>query len=494
MLKILSASQARALDAWTIQNNPISSIDLMEEACRAFAHWFVARFDTSKKIGIICGTGNNGGDGMGIARILSDTGYSVVVWSIAEGKETEDFIINKKRLPDEVTLKPFGIEFKDTKHDVLIDAIFGSGLSRSAEGEFKDAIDLVNASEAVRVAVDIPSGLFADRHSGGAIVKADFTVSFQLPKLAFMMPENGAFAGEWHVVDIGLNQTFIDQTETLNFYVDKKSVSGLLKTRKVFSHKGDYGKALLIAGSHGKMGACVLGARACLRSGVGLLTVHVPECGYAILQTSVPEAMVSVDEHKQIFTNANDPGQFDVIGIGPGIGQADETVAGLKAVLNSRKALILDADALNMIAAHRELLHLIPKDSILTPHPKEFERLVGKWSDDFERLEKQRALSRELKSVVVLKGAYTSISGVAGEIFFNSTGNPGMATGGTGDVLTGIITGLRAQGYSALDASVMGVWLHGAAGDIVAKEKGMNSLIASDLIERLPSAFMSLEM
>lgn len=493
MLKVLDNSKIKELDAYTILHDPVASIDLMERACHAFVKWFVARYEPSKKIGIICGTGNNGGDGLGIGRILSDWGYPVALWVVrGPVKETEDFRTNLGRLDGKLEV----LEFSDSAGpgifsscEILIDAIFGSGLSRSPEGTYERAIQSCNSANAVRIAVDVPSGLFTDKHSSGPIVKANHTVSFQLPKLAFFFPENHIYVGDWHIVDIGLSKAFVQNAVTSHYYLTKKSVKRILRPRSTFSHKGDYGKALLIAGSYGKMGACVLAARASLRSGLGLLTVHVPKVGYSILQSTVPEAMISIDGQNEIFSGIPSLEPFDVIGMGPGIGQAKETVAACRKVLQSGKPLVLDADALNILSSHHEFLDIIPAGSILTPHPGEFERLAGPWKEDLERLEKQVRLSKETKSVIILKGAYTSITFPDGDVYFNSTGNPGMSTGGSGDVLTGILTGLLAQKYTPKETATLGVYLHGLSGDLASREKGMNSLIASDLIDFLPEAF-----
>jgi len=493
MLKILDVGQIKSCDAYTIQHEPIASIDLMERACRAFVSWFTPRFTLTQKVGIVCGTGNNGGDGLGIARILIDWGYSVKVWVVrGEVKTTDDFDKNLSRLAGKADLFDITAEVdQGLFHDrhVLVDAVFGSGLSRPADGIYAQAITCINKTQATTIAVDIPSGLLSDRHSTGAIVKANYTVSFQLPKLAFMLPENNPFVGDWHLVDIGLSKKYLDEIDVSYFFLTRKGVKRKMKLRSKFDHKGNNGKALLIAGSYGKMGACILGARAALRSGIGLLTLHVPPSGYNIVQTSVPEAMTSIDANEKIFTAAGPVDGFDVIGIGPGIGQDQRTAGGFAEVLQHGKPTVIDAAGLNILAGHREMLLRVPPGSILTPHPKEFERLAGSWSNDFDRLEKQKQLARDTKSVIVLKGAHTSIALPDGNVFFNSTGNPGMATGGSGDVLTGILTGLRAQGYSAGDTAILGVYLHGLSGDLAYQEKGMNSLIASDLIDQIPLAF-----
>jgi NAD(P)H-hydrate epimerase len=494
MLKILSTSQIRELDAYTIQHRPIASIDLMENACHAVFTWITEHYSPEKKMGIVCGTGNNGGDGLGIARLLSGAGYKVQVW-IVKGNvsESADFKVNLQRLSGKVDVSYISEKNQAgelSSPDIIIDAIFGSGLSRPAEGIYADVINSINESNAEKIAIDIPSGLMADKPSEGAIVKARHTLSFQVPKLAFLFPKHHEFVGNWVLLDIGLHKDFLRKIETPYYYFIRKDVRKILHVRSKFDHKGKFGHALLVAGGFGKMGAAVLAARAALRAGLGLLTVHVPRSGYNILQTTIPEAMASIDEQGDVFANCPSLNGYNAIGIGPGLGQSEITVQAFRQILiKSKTPFVIDADALNMLAGHRELLQLVPPGSILTPHPKEFERIAGEWKNEFERLEKQKRLAHELKSVVVLKGANTAIASPDGKVFFNSSGNPGMAKGGSGDVLTGILTGLMAQQYSALEAAQLGVFLHGFAGDLGAYEKGMNCLIASDIIEFLPEAF-----
>ena len=491
MLKILNTSQIKALDDYTIKHEPIASIDLMERACHAFVSWFNLHFDSSKKVGVVCGTGNNGGDGLGVARLLKEWGFQVKVW-IVRGSvpESADFKINLQRLK----AKAFDIKAEIdqelfTGQDILIDAIFGSGLSRPPEGIYAYTIRHINQSKAIRVAIDIPSGFMVDKPSDGEIVHANHTVSFQLPKLSFLFPKSEAFVGAWHIVNIGLNESFIRQTESNYFLLEQTDIKTMLHERNKFSHKGNFGHALLIAGSYGKMGAAVLSARAAMRSGLGLLTVHVPKRCYEIIQTSVPEAMASVDASDEWFSSIPAISNYSSIGVGPGIGQENQTVQALKELLKSfNKPVVLDADALNIIGANKELQEYIPKGSILTPHPREFERIVGSWSNDFERLKKQLELSKKTNCIVLLKGANTSISTPEGKVYFNNTGNPGMATGGSGDVLTGLVTGLLAQGYTSEESAILGVWIHGLAGDRAAIE-GQETLIASDIIDHLPEAF-----
>ena len=497
VMKILSAQQIRELDAFTIAKTPIESIDLMERACRAFMNWFAGRFHGWERVGIVCGTGNNGGDGMGIARMLREQGYDPRCWIVKAGMPvTDDFTVNLNRAQGsqvsvfEVTEPAPGI-FDEC--DVVIDALFGSGLSRPAEGLYAWVIEEMNRADALRIAVDIPSGLRADVSSSGPIVRCDYTISFQLPKLAFLLAQNYPFVGEWVLVDIGLNREFIRGANTPFYFTRGKAIRRLLRHRNRFDHKGTFGHALLIAGSLGKVGAAVLGSRAALRTGVGLLTVHVPQCGNVVLQSTVPEAMLSLDRDEGMFTSPPALDNYAALGIGPGLGRNSGTVQALEFVLNHyKKPIVLDADALNILAENRQLINAIPEGSIMTPHLKEFERLTGKTADDFARLEALKEFAIKTRSVTVLKGAYTAIADPTGAIYFNSTGNPGMATGGAGDVLTGIITGLLAQGYSSIDAARIGVFVHGLSGDMAARERGMTSLIASDIIEFLAPAFLKL--
>lgn len=499
MQKILSSKQIRELDAYTIEHDGIESIDLMERACRSFFNWFVEKFQDRCSVGVICGSGNNGGDGAGIARMLKERGYEVTIWLVhGAGSATEDFKINLERARAvkvkiyEIVDQPEDMSFLDSC-DVIIDALFGSGLNRPVSGLSKWVIDSMNAADIIRVAVDIPSGLMADGPSEGSVVSADYTVAFQVPKLSFFLPECYRYVGTWTLVDIGLNKDFLKTAVTNYKAVTLKAVRRLLKKRSKFDHKGTYGHALLIAGSLGKLGAAVLSSRAALRSGLGLLTVHIPRCGNIVLQSGIPEAMVSLDRNEEVFASPPALESFDVIGVGPGIGKATDTVKALRIVLeNFRRPVVIDADALNIISENREFMQLIPPGSILTPHPKEFERLVGKWANDFERLSKQRELAIRLKSVVLVKGAFTAIADPQGDIYFNTTGNPGMATGGSGDTLTGILTGLLAQKYESIAATVLGVYLHGLSGDIAVSERGLNGLIASDIIDFLHRAFQHL--
>ena len=502
-MKILNVDQIRALDQSTIEHEPIAPINLMERAALAFVDWFIDRFPDTTLTKIFCGLGNNGGDGMAIARLLLERNYPIEVYVVRYApRESEDCVHNHRRLKlvlDSIHYIESAKEIPTIRHtDVIIDSILGSGLSRATDGIVKDAIEAINRAPATVVSVDIASGLYVDKPNGpdDVIIEPDHTVTFQLPKLAFMQPRSGRYVGEWHIVDIQLRKRYIDLAPTPYYYTQPQDARLLLRKRDRYANKGTFGHALLIVGSYGKMGAAVLASKACLRSGVGLLTVHVPKCGYTVLQTAVPEAMCVPDEHANVLTGVPDhemgeskitsPADYSTVGIGPGIGQAPETLAMLKDLLKSlKKPMVVDADALNLLATNRDLLARLPPNSILTPHPKEFERLTQKWTDDYQKLDMLRDFARQYKVVVVLKGAHTAVATPDGDIHFNSTGNPGLSTGGTGDVLTGILTALLAQNYDPVEAAVLGVFAHGLAGDRVAEQRGQIGMIADDVIGAL---------
>ncbi len=499
-MKIFNVDQIRRADQYTIEHEPIKSIDLMERASIAFVEWFESEFEPGRKVFVFCGTGNNGGDGLAIARILGKKNWEVVAISVCRSaKQSPDFTINYHKLAEVQELS--NIENSDDllfdvhESDIIIDAIFGSGLTRAIEGIYAETIDFINKSRATIVSVDVPSGLFIDDVSPkGAIIKADLVITFQQPKLAFLLSENSAYLKDWVVADIGLHPDFLHETDANYIYIEKPFIKSLLRKRTRFEHKGNFGRALIIAGSHGKMGAAVLSAKACVKTGAGLVTAHVPGCGYQIMQTSIPEVMVSVDYNKKFLTGIPDISEYDSIGVGPGIDKNIETYEMITQLLtNYKKPIVLDADALNIIAKEPSMMKMLPAGSILTPHPGEFRRMVGFWNDDFERLEQQIIISKEYNVYIVLKGGHTSISTPEGKVYFNSTGNPGMATGGSGDVLTGMITSLLGQGYSSLHAALLGVFLHGLSGDVALDLLGEESLSASDLINYLPQAFMEIK-
>ncbi len=506
-MKILNAEQVKKLDAYTIKNEPILSISLMERAARICTEWILDRFPANTPVSIFAGPGNNGGDGLAIARMLCEKGFSVRVY-ICGNKMSSDSLINYERLLiQKLSYIKFIIAPEDfpriKSNEVIIDALFGSGLARPLTGLFNDIIQFLNRSSATTISIDIPSGFFSEDNSqltksldGGFTnaVRADYTLTLELPFLSFLFPESQFHVGELKILPIGLSKTFLDEIETDYQYVDKEFAASLLKKRKKFDHKGNLGHALIIAGSYGKMGAAILACKACLRSGVGLLTTHVPVSGYEIMQTSVPEAMVCIDESESRFCKTEEQGNYTAIGLGPGLGTRTFTINLLGNLLkNSEKPVVLDADALNILAENREMLKNLPVNSILTPHPGEFRRLVGEWKNFYERLKTQIDFAKKYKVYLILKGANTCITTPTGICYFNSSGNPGMATAGSGDVLTGIITSLLAQGYTSENASILGVYLHGLAGDLAAEEFGQQALIANDIINCLGIAYKSLE-
>ncbi len=507
-MKILSTQQVREADAFTISHEPISPIDLMERAAKACAEWIFNKYGNAFRYLIVCGNGNNGGDGLAIARLLNDQGCFVEIYivRVAE-KDSENFSENLNRLKQLKSNVNFienaaEIHFPIQEHFLFIDAVFGSGLSREPQGLAANVIDKMNSISAMKIAIDIPSGLFCDDNSENEykhVVRAAYTLCFQQPKMAFMFSENSSFVGNLVLLNINLHQDYILQAKTSNYYITHDTAKSFLRNRPLFSHKGNFGHALLVVGSEGKMGAAVLCAQACLRSGVGLLSLNIPEVGNSILQIAVPEAMLQLNDSEKIISGRIKTGpksetEFSAIGIGPGIGTEKETAQALKLLLNEFDGpIVLDADALNIISENKTWLAFLPKGTILTPHPGEFDRLTENHKTGFERLNSQRALALKHGIYIVLKGAHTSIACPDGSVFYNSSGNPGMATGGSGDVLTGIITGLRAQGYFPQAACILGVYLHGLSGDIAASVQSEHSLIASDIIEHLGGAWRMLQ-
>jgi ADP-dependent NAD(P)H-hydrate dehydratase / NAD(P)H-hydrate epimerase len=501
-MKLLTLDQIRAWDTYTIEHEPITSIDLMERASTVFTNWFTTLYDSEKTIYVFCGTGNNGGDGLAIARLLHQKFYNVKVFIChLSQSESNDFKTNIARLPLRSEILRGYLNENDTfplieKDAIIIDAMLGSGLSRPITGFWASFFEYLNESNNEIVSVDMPSGLFSDKtikNTEGVAIEANHVFSFEIPKLSFFLPENQHFIQSFSYESIGLNKEFLENIHSNNIYTTFDFVKKIVKKRDKFSHKGSFGHALLVVGSFGMAGAAVLAARACMRSGVGVLTVHTPQCNRIILQTNVPEAMVRTDADEFAISQNNDSVIYEAIGIGSGIGKAGRTASALKIYLSkTTQPMVIDADALNLIADNPEMLLLIPKHSILTPHPKEFERLFGKTKDDFERLELLRNKAKSLKINILMKGAHTIVANTEGVCFFNSTGNAGMATAGSGDVLTGIITGLLAQGYEPSDAAILGVYLHGLAGDFAAEKVGQEALIASDIVENLGFAFKEL--
>ena len=493
-MKILSAPQIKELDKFTIENEPIESIKLMERAATAFVRWFTEKFHKEQRVVIFCGSGDNGADGLAVGRMLIQKMFEVAIYHIHSKKTSENYQTNEERLShlgfiNEIsTIKDIPALSRDT---IIIDALFGSGINKAIEGLYADVITAINKAETTVVSIDMPSGLYMDKQNETTtIVNATYTASFQIPKLAFMFPQNHEYVGDWYILYIGLSRAFIETAETNYYYTDEQFIKKLVKPRGKFSHKGNYGKALIISGRYGMLGASVLSAKACLRSGTGLVKVYVPEAGFFVLQNDLPEVIVLTDPHPEMITALPDLTEYSAIGVGPGLGESPETTAAFEKLLTATKVpLVIDASALNILSAKKELLTKIPANSILTPHPLEFERLAGKSTNDYDRLEKAKAFCKQYKIYLVLKGAHSTIINPEGIIHFNSTGNPGMAKAGSGDVLTGVITGLLAQGYTSQEACILGVFLHGYAGDSAARKLSQASMLASDIVDGITYFF-----
>lgn len=498
-MKILLTSQVKEADKLTIANEPVSSIRLMERASLSFTRWFLKKFNSSNPVVVFAGSGNNGGDALAIARLLIERQYTVRVYLIQTAESlSDDCAINLNRLrncisPEMINPSDIQILPKIYHDDIIIDGIFGSGLNRPVEGGIAELIRYINNSPGKIVSVDIPSGLFGEDNLKNIplnIIRANNTVTFEFPFLSFFMSENEVYTGIWEVIPIGLHKESIDKLNSQYSTIDTLRIRGLLIPRKKYSHKGTYGHALIIAGRQGMMGAAVLCARACLRGGSGLTTVCIPDSGCDIIQGSVPEALTKSGGNGNVISELPDITPYQAIAFGPAVGTSAETEKTMfELIRKSSVPLVLDADALTILSEHKEWLNRLPVGSVITPHPKEFDRLAGISEDMYSRHMKQLEFASQYKLIVVLKGANTIITTPDGNSFINTTGNPGMATGGTGDVLTGLIVSLIAQGYTALDASLIAVYLHGLAGDIFIKTSGMEALIASDLIDNIGEAF-----
>ena len=501
MIPVLSAEKIRQADAHTIAHEPIASINLMERASLACAKRIMDLLTHNVPVTVLAGMGNNGGDGLAIARIIHMGAHPVrVLVPKYKAEGSPDFEVNLKRAQKAgipVELLEEGAELPElTAGTVVIDALFGTGLQRPITGWLKSWVAALNARPNTVFAIDMPSGLFTEDNIDNdpdAIVQANRTFTLELPKFSLLLADNGRYSGDWEVVPIGLDRKYIATLEPEAIMLQAADVAALMPPRKSNSHKGDHGHAWLLAGGQGKMGAALMSAKACLRSGCGTLTIHVPAGQAAVVHGTIPEAMVSCDGFKHLSALPNFV-KAAAIGVGPGIGTDEATARMLKVLIQGAPApLVIDADALNILGQNKTWLAFLPKGTILTPHPKELERLVGSnATNDHERLMQAKELAVRQGIVVVLKGAHTAICAPDGKLFFNGTGNPGMAKGGSGDALTGIITSLRAQGLDPLSSALLGVYAHGMAGDLAAEELGMDGMLPTDLIEQLPLVWKKL--
>ena len=504
-MKIFTSAQIHEHDKYTIEHEPISSIDLMERAAKAITHAIAESWSVKTPVVVFAGPGNNGGDALAVARMLADKGYQVSVYLFnIHNNLSADCTINKKRLSESKKIKSFteiSLNFDPpqlTEDTLVVDGLFGSGINKPLSGGFASLVKYINQSPSKVVSIDIPSGLMCEDNTYNIranILRADVTLTLQYKKLAMMFADNQPYIGKLQILDIGLSKEYADNTECNYRIVDEADIRKLVRPRPDFVHKGSMGNALIVAGSYGMAGAAVLATKACLRSGAGKVTARTPKNNCQTMQISVPEAVLSIDPDAEVFSESASADDIDALGIGPGLGQAETTaVALIGQFKRTHCPIVADADALNILANHRAWLQQLPRNMIMTPHPKEMDKLASNAANgDYDRLTKALDFAERHEAFIILKGHYTAICTPQGKVFFNNTGNSGMATAGSGDVLTGILTGLLARGYSEEHACLLGVYLHGLAGDIAASKLGKESLIASDIIDHLPMAFRSIQ-
>lgn len=500
-MKIFSAKQHYEADKFTIEEQQIASADLMERAGSGIFNWLKERLGQSQiTIAVFCGIGNNGGDGLVVARQLLESGYNVVVYIVNfSEKRSEDFLLNLDRLKNmghwPVFLSEEAPEFPQlSKETIVVDAIFGIGLSRPPSTWVAGIIAQINKSNAFVLSIDLPSGLYMEKvpEKPAKVVHSNHVISFQTPKLIFFLPETGVFLNSWEIIDIGLSPHFMAKENPLAELITKNKILSFYQPRTKYAHKGTYGHCLIAGGSRGKIGAVTLAARACLSTGAGRVSAFTPACGYIPLQSGLPEAMAETDVDDTIITDIVLSFKPDVVAIGMGMGKAKKTVNALRKFLETQKGpLVIDADALNILSEHRDLIKLIPENAVLTPHPGELKRLIGSWKDDFDKIEKSQAFAKENNLILIVKGAHTLIF-KEHNMYVNTTGNPGMATAGSGDVLSGMIAALIAQGYNALEAALFGVYLHGRAADLAIPSTGYQALTAGKIIDFIGAAFIDL--
>ena len=499
-MKIFNAKQIYEADKFTIDKQQITSEQLMERAAIQIFNWMHSRMQGAQaKIHLFCGIGNNGGDGLVLARHLQDHDYNIEVFVVNYSEHrSKDFLINLDRLKEKGVWPNFLNEESELpdigKDDIIVDAIFGIGLNRVPDEWVIGLMQHLNNSKAFVLSIDMPSGLFmeAGLPNTEGVIKANYVLTFQVPKLVFFLPETGKYVDHWEVLDIGLDREFLFKLKPQYELIGKNEVLSMYIPREKYSHKGSYGHSLIVGGSYGKIGAVVLASKGSMLAGSGLVTAYVPKCGYLPLQTALPEAMVLTDNEEVEISKIDFDMLPSVIGIGVGMGTTATTVKAFSDFLKGNKLpLVIDADGLNILSKNQDLFKVMPPQTVLTPHPKELERIIGKWADDFDKLKKAQEFSEKYDCILVIKGANT-ITVFKDMGYVNTTGNPGMATGGSGDVLTGIITGLIAQGYSALNAAIFGVYIHGKAADIAVEKCGFQALIASGILDNIGKAYLDL--
>ncbi|GAB6007940.1 NAD(P)H-hydrate dehydratase [Dysgonomonas reticulitermitis] len=484
-MKILTGTQIKEADRYTIENEPIASIDLMERASNAISHWISVNINKQYPFLFLIGKGNNGGDGLAVARILSQEGYNCsVLLAFDNAVMTDEWKINLDRLPMEV--KPVGPDFisADT---IIVDSLLGTGVTGEVKEPLLSVINKINSLPNKVISIDLPSGMKSEfGNKNQIIVKSDITLTLEFPKLAMLLPEAGGFCGKIEILPIGLSAEYLRRSGSAYTYITKEFIDNIILRRDKFAHKGTYGHALLICGSRGMAGAAILSTGAALRSGCGLVTTHIPAEERFSVQAAYPSALFSLDDESCFSELPDNISKYTSVGIGCGLGQSHDTEEAFKKLLNAfYKPMVIDADALNIISENSKMKQSIPKGSILTPHLGELTRLVGVWHSEEEKIALVRRLASNLKSIIIVKGAHTMICLPDGECYFNPTGNSGMAKGGSGDVLTGYITGLLARGYNSSHAAILGVYIHGLAGDRAAEIYGMDAMNSKDLIDNL---------
>lgn len=490
-MKILNINQLKECDQFTIKNKPIFSINLMEKAAKVSCEWILKNTNPNEDFVIFCGNGNNGGDGLALARLLTSHNRKVKVVVNYGKKFSKDAVTNLQRIPENVPI----IDASDFSTNiirnstVIIDAIFGIGLNKNIGQPWETVITELNKLSNQIISLDMPSGFSPDGdRNSDVFIKATDTISFQFYKKIFFHTESGVFCGRVHILNVDLSPIFIDEVVVEGFVADESEIRKIYKSRPEFSHKGNFGKAVLVGGSYGKTGAIVLAARVAARAGAGLTYVNAPECAYSACLMQIPEAMFEFGGNREVENiNVIENAEY---GIGPGFGKHETARLALESFLRTHnKPVVLDADALSLFSSHFNLLSWVTKDSILTPHPKEFDSLFGSSVNSFARLELAKEMAKKYGFNIVLKDHHTQIILHTGEVYYNVTGNSGLAKGGSGDVLTGIITSLLAQKYSPRDAAIFGVWIHGKAADLALKGQSKESLLASDVIENVGKVF-----
>ncbi len=504
LMKIVPVSEMKRIDSATVQAEGITLFDLMERAATAWVNYFVERSRSERRVVVLCGPGDNGGDGLVIARLLHQQDYIVSCRLFTLGKRTSECNQLAKRLliesgADFMEVEELSDEALDfSKYSTIIDALFGVGLQSPLTGDFATVVRAMNAAQGRVVAVDMPSGLFCEDNGGNPhenIVEAAETYTFQYPKLSFLLPENASHVGNWKVLNINLNREAIAECDSYFYGTTESFIKFSIPRTRTFTHKGLNGKGALIAGHSNMVGAAILASISAVRSGLGLLHTYLPPQGLAPLMARVPEAIPKLfNSHDDSFIELTEPDQYGAIAIGPGLGIRFSSAEGVARLLRSSTCrLVIDADGLNIIAENPDLMDVLPGRTILTPHPKEFERMVGRWADDFERLDKLGKFAVHYGVIVVLKDAYTTIALPDGKFIFNPTGNPGLAKGGAGDVLTGVLLALAAIRIPLDLAAVLGVYIHGLAADILAERYGMRGYTPSMVAENIGLAWRSME-